>query len=372
MFLGICLPVVAQINAPEKNNVELQNNTKGREEVLDSTKFSDPTGYGGVSKKKEQKISYQSVKQKYDSSYDSYTMNPARRSMTEGEKNELTVYLDQMSKLEPENWLNFLAYYQIGQHDISRYPALEKVESQKMKDKDLLNQVISYDAITSNENRLREDLVQLKKTTFYSAETFSYAEDVLMSCDDNSILITHGFEDTHTALYVQKVMRKKKDVEIIDLDWLNSSFYRTVLEGKGYKIPTGNMIDVAFLKDFCVLNSSRQIHLALTLAQPYLNSVLTNIYVQGLTFRYSPFSLELSMKNQLLWDGVLTKTILTDCKSRLSVNYLPLLYQLRQTTAVATTESYSSKKSNSVDTQLYDQLIQRIIQVQNLPTSLNK
>lgn len=368
--------LVAQVNNPYNNNVEPI--PKGREEQLDSTKNKAPS-FSEKSKRDTQNrayeaASYQTVQQQYETSYDTYTMNPNRKSMTEEEKQELNVLLNQMSKLEPENWLNLLAYYQIGQHDISRFAALEKVEAQKSKDRDLLNQVISYNAITSNENRLREDLVQLKNAGFYSTEVFHYAEDVLLSCGENSLLITHGFEDTHTALYVQKVMRKKSGVEIIDLDWFNSSFYRNVLKRKGYRVPNSTMVDVAFLQEFCVLNADKEIHLGLTLAKPYLNALLPNLYVQGLTFRFSVLTLELSVVNQQLWDATLTKKVLETCKHSLSVNYLPFLYQLRQyNTGNHKFSSYSKKKSSSYEEEGgYDQIIQRIIKEQNLPSSLKK
>lgn len=361
---------IAQVNSPLNNTNVAEPSIKSKEEKVDSL-LKNPYQTNSY-QAKDKVVSYESVKRQYDSSYDSYSTNPSRRSLTEQEKTELTGYLDVMSKLDPKNWLNLLAYYQIGQHDISRYEVLEKVENQKTKDKDLINQVISYDAITSNETRLREDLVQLKKTSFYRSDMYDYAEDVLLSCEENSVLITHGFEDTHTALYVQKVVRKKKNVEIIDLDWFNSSFYRTVLEGKGYKIPASNMVDVSFLRDFCALNANRQIHLALTLGKPYLNAVLGSLYVQGLTFRYSPLTLELSAKNEALFSTELTKKILGDCKSPLSVNYLPFLYQLRQTESKEENSSYKKKTSYNAVSGEYDYLIQRIVTEQKLPASLKK
>lgn len=62
----------------------------------------------------------------------------------------------------------------------------------------------------------------------FTTTVLNYANNVLLECDSNSILLSHNEVDTYPLLYLQK-KGVRKDVQIINLDLLNFTWYRTYI-----------------------------------------------------------------------------------------------------------------------------------------------
>lgn len=63
----------------------------------------------------------------------------------------------------------------------------------------------------------------------YKATFIEYAKMLLNDCDSNSILLTNGDSDTYPLWYVQEKLRFRKDVHVINLSLLQTTWYQEMV-----------------------------------------------------------------------------------------------------------------------------------------------
>ena len=224
--------------------------------------------------------------------------------------------------------------YTAGNYDLNRYSHLKEAEKLRPNNSDVHVQSAAYHIIKGNKSNAIAYMDKLIASKRLNINVLKYAEDILHSVPKNGTLITHGFDDSYGAWYVQAAKGIRSDVNLISLDFLQSEAYRNELSGKGYKMPTQTKVDVNFLNQFCKLNSAKKLTISMTTPKEYLKPVLSNVYVTGLVFAYHSSSYNNFQRNVDLWEGSLKKELVmsaNDEKSkRLSANYLPMLLQMRK------------------------------------------
>lgn len=264
------------------------------------------------------------------SSFQSYQRNP-----TNEQQKEMNQANDIIQQQAPNSFDYNLNKYVIGNYNTNNYSNLKSAEQINPNSEEVIKQMAAHNLIMDDDLKSELYLKKLKDNQQLDLQSIDYCEDLLESTPLNGTLITHGMIDSYGAHYNQITNQKRTDVEIINLDFLQSKTYQQKLINKGYIIPKSNNIDVSFFKEFCDKNSDKNIALSLTIPKDYFIPIIDKIYVVGLVFEYhlnTPLS-GLMEKNESLWSEKMNKSIILSKEKetiKLASNYLPMLLNLRK------------------------------------------
>ena len=264
------------------------------------------------------------------SSFQSYQRNP-----TNEQQKEMNQANDIIQQQAPNSFDYNLNKYVIGNYNTNNYSNLKTAEQINPNSEEVIKQMAAHNLIMDDDLKSELYLKKLKVNQQLDLQSIDYCEDLLESTPQNGTLITHGMIDSYGAHYNQITNQKRTDVEIINLDFLQSKTYQQKLISKGYIIPESNNIDVSFFKEFCDKNSDKKIALSLTIPKDYFIPIIDKIYVVGLVFEYhlnAPPS-GLMKKNEYLWSDKMNKSIILSKEKgtiKLASNYLPMLLNLRK------------------------------------------
>lgn len=224
--------------------------------------------------------------------------------------------------------------YVSGNYDVSLVNHLEEAEKLRPNNADVQVQLAAYNMIKRNKDSALVMLEKLKTAGRLSDNVLHYSEDILLSVPKNGVLITHGFDDSYGAWYKQQESGVRSDVSIISLDFLQSAHYRALLKEDGFVMPESETINIAYLKQFCQLNSAKALSISLTTPKEYFKDIQSKLFITGLVFEYHEEVFNNFHRNDELWNEILKKHLVdnaTDEKAKqLSSNYLPMLLQLRK------------------------------------------
>ena len=163
-----------------------------------------------------------------------------------------------------------------------------------------------------------------------------YNYNVLMSLEQDAILIINGKYDTYPALILQKVKNTRPDVTLLNIDLLSNTEYRNRMFSKlGIKGTFKNDINKsrsAFFKELLENNPGKPVYFGLTVAPAVISLIKDKLYPTGLALKYSEQdfdNLSVLSKN---WEDNFKKDYLKTLKKgnslseQLNSNYiLPLL-----------------------------------------------
>lgn len=251
-----------------------------------------------------------------------------QRSPTYDQQIEMDAVVDYLEVNAPNsfeyNYFNYVA----GNYNTELIGYLNKAEELKPNNSDVHVQKAGYHIIMDQDSKAGVYLNKLVESKrLYDVQ--EYCTDLLLSVPKNGVLITHGFDDTYGSEYLQILKKKRPDVEIISLDFMQSETYRENLTAEGFKLPTSDLIDVNYFKSFCSLNESKGLSISMTLPKEYLTTVQNKLYATGLVFEYHSSKFENLERNKNLWNNVLDKSLIDEAtgekEKRLSANYLPML-----------------------------------------------
>ncbi len=277
---------------------------------------------------KDVMVSKEMATAKFIAKQSEYNHQRTRRSYTDSQKEELNQLLREVSAQSPASFESLLFYYENGQFDLKRSTALLKAQEMQPNNAEVKKQMTIYYFLTQKENELRQSLIDIFNSGMYPKAIQNYNIDALKSVPQNGILVTHGMEDSFGALFAQRVLRKREDVNIICLEWLNSPQWRTNLIAQGIKLPNNDNINIKYLEEFCDLNKDKRVSLALTIPKEYFLPVLNKLYVSGLVLEYKDIPTDNSLTNEVLWRTTLEKKLLETKDHDLVLNYIPMMAQL--------------------------------------------
>lgn len=153
---------------------------------------------------------------------------------------------------------------------------------------------------------LKRDKVKLKEfcekwfaSNDISSGLYTWNYNMLMSCDENAIIITEGDNDTYPALILQNAKNIRKDVAVLNATFLAKKEYRDLyfkeLDIPEYTPATAD-VDLSKLKQsICThiqKNSNRPFYYANTVDPSLYAAIKNNVYTVGLAFKYSKNSFD--------------------------------------------------------------------------------
>lgn len=335
------------LNTNMENSIETPVENRDKESLKSTKKTNEKVA---VKKNVNQNESFNSSFNQYRKSASTQS---SQRSPSQDQQLQMNEVVSYYEKNQPNSFEYHYFKYVSGNYDVSLVNHLYEAQKLKPKNTDVIVQLAAYEYITSNDVDLKIHLDQLVERLKIESELPVYAQHLLESVDQNGVLITHGFDDTYSALYVQKNKNIRSDVLIISLDFLQSEHYRKTLFGKGFVLPERSVIDVAYLEQFCALNAQKKLQLSLTIPKPYLQALVSKLDVLGLTFTYDQKERNFPEQNQQIWnkisaDGKLFNYTLEKSK-KLSSNYLPMMLALKSQYALDQNEEKQKQMDENIN-----------------------
>lgn len=159
-------------------------------------------------------------------------------------------------------------------------------------------------------------------------QVFDYARHVLSSVENNGWLVVNGHLDTYPVRALQSNEGFRNDVQVVNLQWLNSSSeYRKFISTKlgVQQIPLGSSIEmIRFLQS----NLGSRLHLSMTLPTEIPGAMMNEIAPRGLVFSLDRNADHRSKHRQVLasvnWQSV-TNSSTPEYIQALNQNYLAAL-----------------------------------------------
>jgi hypothetical protein len=333
----------------EESKAYKKARTVEMQEVVSPTPSIVPSSTNGESAKdleisKYKQSSFASKKAKFVTKQTEYNQQRTQRTYDVQQETELEGLCQGVASASPASFESLLYYYEIGQYDLTRAATLLKAYEMNPNDIEARKQMLIYYFLIDKIDETRTALLDIFNANIYPKAIQDYGVDVLKSVPKNGILVTHGTEDSFGALYAERVLRKREDVTVVCLDWLNSPQWRTKLRIQGIQLPNSEFIDVKYLEEFCHLNQNRNIALSLTIPKEYFLPILSNLYISGLVFEYKEVPTDNSLTNEILWKTTLEKKLIETKNHDLVLNYIPMMAQLSR--------YYESQKQTSEKTEM--------------------
>lgn len=256
-----------------------------------------------------------------------------QKNPTNDRQKKMNKTVNDLEELSPESFEFHFSKYVAGNYNVSLFNHLQKAAELEPNNSKVHKELVAYYWITGDIKKTETYLTRLKSDGFFSESLLNYNKDMLLSVPKNGIVLTHGFEDSYSSMYLQIIENVRIDVQIIDLDFLQSDFYRNHLIQKGLNLSKSELIDVKYVTDFCVKNEYKNVSISLTVPKEYLQPLKSNLYVVGLVFEYHLVEITNYYRNEQLWGNSFNKKVVysaNDEKAKqISSNYLPMLLQLK-------------------------------------------
>lgn len=256
-----------------------------------------------------------------------------QRSPSKEYQNLMESSVKELERTAPESFEYHFYKYQSGNYNTELGEHLNKAEELRPNNSDVQVQKVAYSIILSDTTSAKMYLEKLEKSDRLTDEVIMYTEDLLLSVPEKGALITHGLDDTYGAYYNQINNDVRNDVMVVSLDMMQSPQMREKLKQKGFNVPESPLVDVNYMKTLCETNKDKNLSISMTVPKEYLTEIKRNLYVEGLTFKYSDImNYNNFFRNDYLWSEVLTLKLAeqakTDKGKQLTSNYLPMLLQL--------------------------------------------
>jgi hypothetical protein len=244
---------------------------------------------------------------------------------------------------------------------------LEKAAEISPNNVELYESYITYYELTNNPVKKKQYCQKLYDSNVFSEGILEYNYNLLNSLENNSILFTYGGNDTYPAIIQQEVKNVRKDVKILNIEFLKNLDYRTASYDKlALKKPTCS-IDDLFEKTI-EENPNSNIYLSITINPKLLSNLSNNLYITGLAFKYSTtdFNNIESLVNN--WEYKFKSDELSKPTENLTLNRINLNYSLP---LIILYKYYDSKGKNEKKKEI-EKIILKIAKEGNQEDLINK
>lgn len=213
-------------------------------------------------------------------------------------QDDLNAFIVKMQKAIPNTYeYHYLTYYN-GEVEGDKYEKMfhhiEKAYKLAPKRTEIYPDLVSYHLLKGNELNYNKYCKLWFYSNDMSTNILNFGYNVLASCEDKSVLITNGDNDTYPLFLVQEAQGFKKNVEVLNIYLLQKDGYRNrVFKKLGIKAFTQKEKDFkdnyAFMKAIAKhLENELKIPLyyASTVNPGLYKESKDKVYVTGLALQY--------------------------------------------------------------------------------------
>lgn len=221
--------------------------------------------------------------------------------ITSGQKTQedLNNFIHKMQKAIPNTYeYHYLTYYN-GEVEGDKYDKLyhhiEKAYKIDSSRSEIYPDLVSYNLIKGNKERYNKFCRIWFNSNSMSAGILNFAYNLLVSCEDESVLITNGDNDTYPLFLIQEALNFKPKVKVLNIYLLQKDEYRNRIF-KELNIPLFDKKSTNFEDPFEFMKAiTRHLEKELKIKLYYSSTTnpkiyeesKENVYVVGLTLEYS-------------------------------------------------------------------------------------
>jgi hypothetical protein len=182
--------------------------------------------------------------------------------------------------------------YQDDQNDKYLFKAYELAPDRP----EVYSSLVNYYEMKRDKVKEQEICKKWYDSNDQSPNLLNYNYNVLMSLEDNGILITNGDNDTYPLWILQYVLGVKKNVMVVNIHLITVDSYRKRLYEEN-NIPADAFKalenpEQESIINYLITKSNRPVYFANTLSTGYYKNFEKDLYIVGLAFKYSKESFD--------------------------------------------------------------------------------
>ena len=255
---------------------------------------------------------------------------------------ELDDIVKEMEKEVPDSFeYNDVKVWNDGYQDEQNERYLFKAYDLAPDRPEVYSSLVNYYEMKRDKAKEREICKKWFESNDQSPNLLNYNYNVLMSLEDNGIIITNGDNDTYPLWILQYVLGIRKNVMVVNIHLITVDSYRKKLfeennipadEFKALEKP-----EQASIIKHLITRSNRPVYFANTLASDYYKNFEKDLYIVGLAFKYSKESFDNiavirnNYERNFLLDYLkmgFQKDVSETVMSSMNMGYLPFLIKL--------------------------------------------
>lgn len=197
--------------------------------------------------------------------------------------------IDDMEKAIPESFEYHYCRWWNGGNDPSRFPHLQRAFEIRPDYAMLAEEFIVYYEMHGDRGKMAEFNRKWYQVKELPRSVLNFQYNVLMSLEENAILVTAGDMDTYPVWMLQQVKGIRPDVTVLNTSLMSDPDYRRMMMAQlKLEGDTDAATGAEFWKSVVDHGPSRPLYFALTVPPEYIEPLQDNLYTVGLANRYSP------------------------------------------------------------------------------------
>lgn len=192
-------------------------------------------------------------------------------------------------------WLN-------GNNDLSLFPYLEKAHQLSPQSSEPIMNLIFYYEIKGDYVKRDENIEAFYNLGDYSPGLLNYSYNLLSGLEKDALLFTEGDKDTEAILLLTQGEKYRPDVRMLNVNLLLIKEYRErvfaeleiapfdfdpILNEENYE-----QFQQLIIQRVADNKKLRPVYAAVTVSQPYTNSIKQSLYLTGLAYLYSSTNID--------------------------------------------------------------------------------
>lgn len=210
--------------------------------------------------------------------------------------------VDEMERQVPNTYeFNYVKWLN-GNNDLSLFPYLEKAHQLSPQSSEPIMNLIFYYEIKGDYVKRDENIEAFYNLGDYSPGLLNYSYNLLSGLEKDALLFTEGDKDTEAILLLTQGEKYRPDVRMLNVNLLLIKEYRErvfaeleiapfdfdpILNEENYE-----QFQQLIIQRVADNKKLRPVYAAVTVSQPYTNSIKQSLYLTGLAYLYSSTNID--------------------------------------------------------------------------------